>query len=43
VDAVTRFEQKTFDYVEIRKWAEHFSEERFKREILEFVLSNYAI
>jgi glycosyltransferase involved in cell wall biosynthesis len=43
MDAVTRFEQKKFDYVEIRKWAEHFSEERFKREMLEFVLSKYAI
>jgi glycosyltransferase involved in cell wall biosynthesis len=41
IDAVNRFEKQDFDYVKIRKHAEQFSEERFKREIKEFVLDKY--
>jgi glycosyltransferase involved in cell wall biosynthesis len=37
IDAVNRFEKQSFDYRTIRKHAEQFSEERFKREIKEFV------
>jgi glycosyltransferase involved in cell wall biosynthesis len=37
MDAIDRFEKQKFDYVAIRKHAEQFSEERFKREIKEFV------
>jgi glycosyltransferase involved in cell wall biosynthesis len=41
IDAVKRFEKQTFDYSIIRKHAEQFSEERFKREIKEFVMNKY--
>ena len=44
VDAVKRFESmgdRPFDYKECRRWAEGFSEERFKREIKEFVEQKY--
>lgn len=44
MDAVKRFEaagKKPFDYKACRKWAEGFSEERFKREIKEFVEARY--
>jgi glycosyltransferase involved in cell wall biosynthesis len=43
IDAVSRFEELSFDYSEIRKYAEQFSEERFKQKIKEFVLAKYAI
>lgn len=45
IDAVERFEKmgdKHFDYKKVRTWAESFSEERFKREIKEFVEEKYA-
>jgi glycosyltransferase involved in cell wall biosynthesis len=44
IDAVNRFEslgERPFDNKECRKWAEHFSEERFKREIRSFVEEKY--
>lgn len=44
IDAVNRFEQTgehSFSYKECRKWAEKFSEERFKQEIKEFVETKY--
>ena len=44
IDAVNRFEalgDKPYDYKECRKWAEGFSEERFKQEIKEFVETKY--
>ena len=44
VSAVNEFESigdKPFDYKECRKWAENFSEERFKKEIKEFVEEKY--
>ena len=44
MDAVNRFEslgQTPFDYKECRKWAEQFSEERFKNEIRSFVEEKY--
>jgi glycosyltransferase involved in cell wall biosynthesis len=41
IEAVTQFENKKFDYAKIRKHAEQFSEERFKREIKDFVLDKY--
>jgi glycosyltransferase involved in cell wall biosynthesis len=41
VDAVKRFERCTFDSMAIRKHAEQFSEERFKKEIKDFVLNKY--
>ena len=44
VRAVNEFESrgdKPFDYKECRKWAEKFSEERFKKEIKEFVEEKY--
>lgn len=44
IDAVNRFEQAgehSFSYKECRKWAEKFSEERFKQEIKEFVETKY--
>ena len=44
IDAVNRFEamgDRPFDYKECRKWAEGFSEERFKKEIKEFVETKY--
>jgi glycosyltransferase involved in cell wall biosynthesis len=41
VDAVGRFEKQKFDYTIIRKHAEQFSEERFKKEIRDFVLDKY--
>ena len=43
-DAVNRFEslgQRPFDYQECRRWAESFSEERFKQEIKAFVEAKY--
>lgn len=45
IDAVNHFEElsdKHFDYRKVRAWAEGFSEERFKREIKEFVEERYA-
>ena len=45
IEAVRKFEtmgDKPFDYKECRTWAEGFSEERFKREIKEFVEEKYA-
>ena len=45
IEAVRKFEaigNKPFDYKECRTWAEGFSEERFKREIKEFVEEKYA-
>jgi glycosyltransferase involved in cell wall biosynthesis len=41
IDAVNRFDKQKFDYLKIRKHAEQFSEERFKREIQDFVLNKY--
>jgi glycosyltransferase involved in cell wall biosynthesis len=41
IDAVNRFEKKSFDYKKIRDHAERFSEERFKKEIKEYVLDKY--
>ena len=44
IDAVNRLEslgERPFDYKECRKWAEHFSEERFKCEIRSFVEEKY--
>ena len=44
IDAVNKFEslgQMPFDYKECRKWAEQFSEERFKNEIRSFVEEKY--
>ena len=44
MDAVNRFEslgRQPFDYRECRRWAEHFSEERFKQEIKAFVEEKY--
>jgi glycosyltransferase involved in cell wall biosynthesis len=43
VDAVNRFENQNdqFNPLEIRKHAEKFSEERFKKEIKDFVLTKY--
>ena len=44
IDAVNQFEamgDKPFDYKVCREWAEGFSEERFKREIKEFVEEKY--
>lgn len=43
-DAVSRFEEagkQPFSYKECRKWAEKFSEERFKQEINDFVKTKY--
>ena len=37
VEAVKRFEQMEFDYWKIRKNAERFSKERFKKEFLDFI------
>lgn len=37
IAAIKRFEKSKFDSSEIQKYAEKFSKERFKREILEFV------
>jgi len=45
IEAVNRFEKlgkQPFAPTACRKWAEGFSEERFKREIKEFVESKYA-
>ncbi|MDE5561729.1 MAG: glycosyltransferase [Bacteroidaceae bacterium] len=45
VDAVKRFESmgnQLFKPIDCRKWAEGFSEERFKKEIKEFVECKYA-
>ena len=44
MDAVRRFEamgEQPFSPAECRKWAEGFSEERFKREIKEFIEQKY--
>ena len=41
IDAVRRFETLSFDCTEIRRHAEGFSEERFKREIRDFILDKY--
>lgn len=44
LNAVSGFEAKgdrPFDYKECRRWAESFSEERFKHEIRQFVLEKY--
>ncbi len=44
IEAVERFESmgaKPFDYKECRKWAEGFSEARFKKEIKDFVETKY--
>ena len=44
IDAVNRFEamgDQPFSYKQCREWAEGFSEERFKREIKEFVEEKY--
>ena len=44
MEAVTRFEnmgEQPFSPKECREWAEGFSEERFKREIKEFVEQKY--
>lgn len=44
MEAVEQFEamgKNPFDYKECRRWAEHFSEERFKREIKDFVEKKY--
>jgi glycosyltransferase involved in cell wall biosynthesis len=41
IEAVTLFEKLHFDYTVIRKHAEQFSEERFKSEIKNFVMSKY--
>lgn len=44
IKAVTHFEslgETPFNYETCRKWAESFSEERFKKEIKEFVESKY--
>ena len=44
IDAVSRFEEageQPFSYKECRKWAEKFSEERFKQEIKDFVEAKY--
>ena len=46
MEAVTRFEnmgEQPFSPKECREWAEGFSEERFKREIKEFVDQKYRI
>ncbi|KAA6323251.1 GDP-mannose-dependent alpha-(1-6)-phosphatidylinositol monomannoside mannosyltransferase [termite gut metagenome] len=45
MDAVNRFEviQQSFNPIYIRKFAESFSEERFKKEIKDFVEHKYAI
>ena len=45
MDAVNRFEslgEMPFDYHVCRKWAEGFSEERFKKEIRLFVETKSA-
>ena len=45
IDAVNRFEAMgdlPFNPMDCRKWAEGFSEERFKKEIKEFVETKYA-
>ncbi|KAA6343175.1 GDP-mannose-dependent alpha-(1-6)-phosphatidylinositol monomannoside mannosyltransferase [termite gut metagenome] len=44
IDAVKRFEaiQQSFNPINIRKFAESFSEERFKKEIKDFVEHKYA-
>ena len=45
VKYVERFEkmgEKPFDYKKVRTWAEGFSEERFKKEIKDFVEEKYA-
>lgn len=42
--AVEKFEamgEQPFNYEECRKWAESFSEERFKKEIYDFVMEKY--
>ena len=42
--AVERFEamgEQPFNYKECRAWAEGFSEERFKKEIYDFVMEKY--
>jgi glycosyltransferase involved in cell wall biosynthesis len=41
VDAVNLFEKQHFDFTIIRRHAEQFSEERFKKEISEFVEEKY--
>jgi glycosyltransferase involved in cell wall biosynthesis len=41
IDAVNRFEKMSFDYKKIRDHSERFSEERFKKEIKEYVLDKY--
>lgn len=44
IEAVKKFEslgETPFEYATCRKWAESFSEERFKKEIKEFVESKY--
>lgn len=44
VAAVNEFEskgEKPYDYQECRRWAERFSEDRFKKEIKEFVEEKY--
>jgi glycosyltransferase involved in cell wall biosynthesis len=41
IEAVASFEKLHFDYAVIRKHAEQFSEERFKREIKNFVFDKY--
>jgi glycosyltransferase involved in cell wall biosynthesis len=46
IDAVTRFEsmgEQPFLPSDCRKWAEGFSEERFKKEIKEFVEQKYSL
>ena len=46
IDAVTRFEsmdEQPFLPSDCRKWAEGFSEERFKKEIKEFVEHKYSL
>lgn len=44
VKAINQFESmglEPFDYMECRRWAERFSEDRFKKEIKEFVEEKY--
>jgi glycosyltransferase involved in cell wall biosynthesis len=41
IEAVAMFEKQQFDHAAIRKHAEQFSAERFKREIKNFVLDKY--
>lgn len=46
IKAVEEFEalgEKPFDYEECRKWAEGFSEEKFKKEIKDFVEEKYRL